>query len=81
MAKDGIFHCVIRRITACICNITCNSNVACDTVTGENWLCRYALTSFNVFKACLRREYIIMKRNWIVFSFRVAQVRMACNHR
>ncbi|KAA6418150.1 MAG: ATP-binding cassette transporter [Trebouxia sp. A1-2] len=35
---------------------------------------KYALTSFNVFKACLRREYIIMKRNWIVFSFRVAQL-------
>lgn len=39
--------------------------------------CRYALSSYNIFKACLRREYIIMKRNWIVFSFRVAQVTAA----
>ena len=35
---------------------------------------RYALSSYNIFKACLRREYIIMKRNALVFSFRIGQV-------
>ena len=36
--------------------------------------CRYALSSYYIFKAFLRREYIIMKRNALVFSFRVGQV-------
>lgn len=36
--------------------------------------CRYALSNYNVFKACMRREYIIMKRNSLVFTFRIAQV-------
>ena len=36
--------------------------------------CRFALSSWMVFKACMRRDYIIMKRNSLVFLFRLGQV-------
>lgn len=42
--------------------------------------CRYALNNWNVFKACMRREFIIMKRNSIVFGFRIIQVSLLLRH-
>ena len=53
------------------CRVTeCNTGVQCLL-----FCCRYALSNWNVFRACMRREFIIMKRNGIVFGFRIVQVR------
>ncbi|KAL3156297.1 hypothetical protein ABBQ32_012567 [Trebouxia sp. C0010 RCD-2024] len=35
---------------------------------------KFALSRWGVFQACMRREFIIMKRNSIVFGFRIAQL-------
>ena len=48
--------------------------VSNSVIGGDGLLRRYALSNWDVFKACMRREYIIMKRNSIVFGFRIAQV-------
>lgn len=60
--------------------IKANPSLALDAVepvrfalSCELW-CRFALSRWGVFQACMRREFIIMKRNSIVFGFRIAQV-------
>ncbi|KAL3152681.1 hypothetical protein ABBQ38_012276 [Trebouxia sp. C0009 RCD-2024] len=35
---------------------------------------KFALSRWGVFQACMHREFIIMKRNSIVFGFRIAQL-------
>lgn len=45
-----------------------------DILVTSDAYCRFALSSWMIFKACMRRDYIIMKRNSLVFLFRLGQV-------
>lgn len=41
------------------------------------WCCtavRYALSGWGSFKACLRRDWTLMQRNWFVYTFKTLQV-------
>jgi hypothetical protein len=40
------------------------------------WLrcCRYALDGLGSFKALMRRDWILMQRNWFLYAFKTLQV-------
>lgn len=58
----------------CVCHKSSLCSAASWFSTAQSWLCRYALDGWGSFKACLRRDWILMKRNYFLYTFKTMQV-------